>query len=188
MHKYSCDNDRRDFVNLVSLLTCAAAAYALTCAVDWLLGGINIILDFLLFVASFGPLSLWVLFTDCFSSISLKLSGICNISGTYKGELKTNYDGFTKDHPITIEIRQKFLEMEIRFSTESSKSCSTTAYLRQNGDRVEVIYTYQNDGAVEEGLNRHIGTCIITVEKGRIEGTYYTHPDRKSYGTIVAKK
>ena len=188
MHEYSCDNDRRDTVNLISLLVCAAAAFAFAYAIDRLLGGINVLLDFLLFVVSFGPFSFWIMFTDCFSHMLLWLSGIRDLSGTYKGELETSFDSFTESYPITIVIRHGFREMEIGFITESSRSCSTTASLHQDVDRVEIVYTYENDGAVKEGLNRHIGTCIITVENDRIEGSYYTHPDRSSYGKIIAYK
>ncbi len=186
MHKYSCDSDRRDKVYLASLITCAAVAFVLAYVVDWAFGGINVVIDFLLFVISFGPFSFWILFTDCFSHVLLKLSGIHDCSGTYKGELRTNYDGFTKGHPITIVIKHGFREMEIRLSTERSKSCSMTASLHQDNGRVEIIYTYGNDGSVDDELNRHIGTCIISLEGGTIEGVYYTHPDRKSYGKILA--
>ena len=187
MHKYSCDSDRRDTVYLASLIICAAVAFALAYIIDWAFGGINVILDFLLFVVSFGPFSFWVLFTDSFSHVLLRLSGIHDCSGTYKGELRTNYDEFTNSYPIIMVIKHGFREMEIRLSTERSRSCSKTASLHQDGGRVEIVYTYESGGSVDDGLNRHIGTCIISLENGAIEGTYYTHPDRKSYGKISAQ-
>lgn len=184
MHKYSCDSDRRDTVYLASLIICAAVAFALAYAVDWAFGGINVVIDFLLFVVSFGPFSFWVLFTDSFSHMLLRLSGIHDCSGTYRGELRTNYDGFAKGYPVTMTIKHGFREMEIRLITERSRSCSMTASLHQDGDRVEIVYTFENSGSVDDGLNRHIGTCIVSLEGGTIEGMYYTHPDRKSYGEI----
>ena len=186
MHNYSCDSDRRDTVCLSSMMVCAAFAFALVYGIQMLIGGVNVVLDFLLFIISFGPFSFWVIFTNSFSHILLRLSGMHDCSGTYKGELRTNYDDFTKKHPITIIIKHGFREMEIRLSTEGSKSCSITASMHQDGGRVEIVYTYENDGSVEDGLNRHIGTCIITLDGGSIEGMYYTHPDRKNYGEITA--
>ena len=188
MHKYSCDSDRRDAVHFVSLAVCAIVTFALVYCIDCALGGINIIIDFLLFLVPFGPFLFWISFANGLSPSLLRLSGIRDCSGKYEGELKTNYDEFKKNHQVTLIIYHKFLEMEIELITETSKSYSKTASLRQDGKRTEIVYTYENQGSIEKGLNSHIGTCIITIDGDSLEGKYYTHPERKSYGSIVAKK
>ena len=186
MHEYSCDSGRRDVVYLFSLMVCAIVAFMIIYGINFYFGGIDIVLDFCIFVLSFGPLTIWVFFTNCFSSVLLKISGVHNCSGTYEGELTTSYDEFGIKHPITLIIKHGFQKIEIRLITENTKSNSKTASLHQDGGRINIVYTYGNTGAVDKGLNVHIGTCILAIEDGVIEGQYYTHPDRKNYGRITA--
>ena len=188
MHEYSCEGGNRDKVYLITLVICAVAAFIIMYLVDYLLGGINILLDLLIFVISFSPLSFWVVFTKRFSRVLLKLSGIPECSGIYNGILKTNFDDFDKEYPMQITIDHQFRKMEIKFKTEMSESLSKTASMKLDGNRVEIVYTYENEGSMEKGLNRHIGTCILIMDGNEIKGKYYTHPDRRNFGEINAKK
>lgn len=188
MHEYSCDSGRRDWIYLVSLMMCAVISFVVIYVVDWAIGGVSIIIDFFLFIVSFGPLSFWVFFTNGLSGILLKLSGISDCSGVYKGELRTSYDDFKENHPITLTIVHKFREMGISLKTDNSESCSKTASIHQDGQKTVITYTFENTGSVNVGLNMHIGTCIITILNGDVKGMYYTHPDRGRYGEIIAHK
>lgn len=185
MHEYSCEGGNRNGVYMLTLLMCALASFAIATIIDWLLGGIHILLDFLIFILSFSPLSFWLLFTKRFSRLLLKIAGIRNCSGIYKGTLKSNYDNFTIEYPITVEINHQFREMGINLKTPDSESCSKTASIKMNGNKTEIVYTYENSGSFEKKLNMHVGTCILTIEEDIIEGKYYTHPDRKNYGTFT---
>jgi len=188
MHEYSCKGGNRDKVYLATLVISAMIAFGVMYLIDWLVGGIHIVLDFLIFVISLGPLTFWALFAKRYSGLLLKLSGVPNCSGVYKGTLKSVYDKFKEEYPVTITINHQFRMMEIIVKTETSESLSKTATVKLDGNRVEIVYTYENRGSMEKGLNRHIGTCILTIEGKQIYGQYYTHPDRSNYGEINASK
>lgn len=130
---------------------------------------------------------MWNRITNRLSGLFLKASGIKNCSGEYTGILKSSYDNFTDSHEVRLKIVHKFNVIEIRLDTDTSISRSVTASLRQDGDRIDVTYTYENLGSVEMGLNRHIGTGIITIENKTVKGVYYTHPDRSTSGTFELK-
>ena len=127
---------------------------------------------------------MWNRITNRLSGLFLKASGIKNCSGEYTGILKSSYDDFTDSHEVRLKIVHKFNVIEIRLDTDTSISRSVTASLRQDGDRTEIIYTYENQGSVEIGLKRHIGTGMLTIEGQTVSGIYYTHPDRGTSGTL----
>lgn len=187
MHKYSCDNDRRDYVSAVTMLICIIISYLISDTIATYLTNNDLIVKILIFVLLMGPFTLWAYLTDGLSALFLKASGIRDCTGEYAGTLRSSYDSFGKNYDVTVKIVHKFRNIEIRLATDTSTSRSVTASLRQDGKRVELIYTYENEGSIEMGLNRHIGTGILTLEGQTIKGIYYTHPDRGTSGTFELK-
>jgi hypothetical protein len=164
MHKYSCDNDRRDYVSAGVLVICILLAYLISKVISSYVADIHPVLEIIVFILFLSPLTMWAYITDSFSALFLKFSGIMDCTGEYTGILRSSYDSFEKNLDVTVKIVHKFRNIEIRLDTSTSTSRSVTASLRQDGERVELIYTYENDGSIEMGLNRHIGTGIITIE------------------------
>ena len=184
MHKYSCDNDRRDYVSAVTMLICIIVSYLISDTIAAYVANNDFFVKILIFIVIAGPFTLWTYLADGLSVLFLKVSGIRNCTGEYTGTLKSSYDSFERKYDVTVKIVHKFRNIEIRLDTSTSTSHSVTASLHQDGNRTKITYTYENEGSLEMDFNRHIGTGIITIEGQTIKGIYYTHPDRGTSGTF----
>lgn len=189
MSPYAADNDRRFVVYSVLWMISALIAFFVTILIDSYLSGVNLIVDFMLFLLSISP------FAVCLALINhlpqkclLRISGIEDISGSYNGVLKSSFDDGTKEHSVKVIVKQSFYILEVELSTETSRSYCTSAFIKQMGTRTVLTYTYQNEGSAINGLDPHVGTCWISFGEEKIHGEYYTHPSRRTAGEIELRQ
>lgn len=124
MHSYSIDNNER--VTILSFFGVASV---------YIKNSIN---DFL--VTNFGsivaPLTALFIFSILFSIYNFVvwkwvarisfLKTTPNLSGIYKGVLKSSYDEYKVEHPAVVTVKQSWTKMLVTLQTEKSKSCSKT--------------------------------------------------------------
>lgn len=114
---------------------------------------------------------------------------ICNVSGTYKGFLKTSWDDFGSEISAEIFIDQTLFEMNIELKTDNSRSINNTAHV-ECGKETKITYTYTNEGSVDElGLSMHMGTGIISISSCELTGRYYNDlGNRMTRGSLELEK
>lgn len=114
-----------------------------------------------------------------------------NISGKWKGYLDSSYEGASIRIPIDLCIRQTFLHIQIKLSTEESKSNSIVAAFNIDNDRniKQVCYTYRNEpmAKFQERSPIHYGSVILDIDKDdKMSGKYWT--GRRTIGDISVSK
>ncbi|MBR0502581.1 MAG: hypothetical protein IJJ77_04980 [Paludibacteraceae bacterium] len=114
-----------------------------------------------------------------------------NISGKWKGYLESSYEGARKRIPIELSIRQTFLHIQIKLSTNESKSTSIVAAFNIDDDRniKQICYTYLNEpkAKFQEKSPIHYGSIILDIDANdKMSGKYWT--GRKTTGDISVSK
>lgn len=114
-----------------------------------------------------------------------------NISGKWKGYLESSYEGARKRIPIELSIRQTFLHIQIKLSTNESKSNSIAAAFNIDDDRniKQLCYTYRNEpkAKFQERSPIHYGSVILDIDdNNKMSGKYWT--GRKTTGDISLSK
>lgn len=119
-----------------------------------------------------------------------------DLNGHWTGVLKSSFNDFTVEYPITLDIVQEWSEISIELNRpKGSGSTSNTAsiFLRA-GARPKITYTYENkpDADQVETMHAHDGTAFLDVYSNsvadRLVGGYYTGRDRKTFGTMELTK
>lgn len=117
-----------------------------------------------------------------------RLVKIPNLNGKWSGALRSSFDDYEKEYPVTIIIEQSWTHIRIRLTTEQSSSYSVAASLKTDGpEGISLIYVYQNQPRViaQPGMEMHWGTnTLILEEHNRLEGDYFTSKGRRSNGRI----
>jgi len=117
-----------------------------------------------------------------------------NLTGTWKGELKTNWeDAKDKIIPIKVVIKQSFFHIQVRIKTEESRSHSLSASFDIDKERgyQQLFYTYLNTpkSGIRDRSAIHYGSTLLNFEGYKVielEGEYWT--SRESSGEIKLKK
>lgn len=196
MHSYSIDQKRIKVLESIGGVSFLSSLIILKIAnnlVDYInnLPYINNI-PYIPQIATFGIVfvGLFYLFDRYLWKISiagLKLSKIPNLSGDWKGYLKTSHENEEID--IIVNIKQTWSSIIIVLKTENSKSKSDVALILLSKSRL--VYQYFNEPSFSspEALNKHYGTALLDYEENDIlEGYYFTDRDRKNYGDIHLEK
>ena len=117
------------------------------------------------------------------------LQRFSNLTGRYKGEYETSFDG--KKYPCFIEIRQSLLQISISLYALDSSSFSTMTSVGKNQHGTEfVAYAYKNTPRTisrDLDMRPHDGFACLDFfsEENKLEGFYYNDPrDRGRHGKI----
>lgn len=112
-----------------------------------------------------------------------------NLSGTWKGKLKSNT--FNKEIDVTLTIKQRWSKISIAISFDKSISCSFSAAILCSKALPVLIYNYDNTPHERESdsMTRHIGTTeLLLTDKKTLTGNYFNSGDRKTEGSISVTK
>ncbi len=102
----------------------------------------------------------------------------------YSGVLKSSYDGI--ERPISLEIKQTLLSVEVRLISDESRSDSVNTTIKEINGQNTLLYTYLNEpmSAHRDHSSIHYGTAKLSIISEReLKGTYYT--DRKTTGDML---
>ncbi len=196
-YPYATDSPERDRFAFYA----AAIAIALVWGIHSALEHYRVTL--LWFIETPTTLGLYFAIRSVFSKYLWRL-GICravglvtipDLNGTWKGELRSSYQGFTEPIECSILIEQSWTKIGIVFRTSTSSSYNTIA-----GISVEVIdgpkltYEYQSRpvATAVETMQIHEGTQWLTLEQGdgtsRLRGDYYNGRGRGNTGQVVVTR
>lgn len=112
-----------------------------------------------------------------------------NLSGTWKGKLKSNTHN--KEMEVTIQIKQRWSKIGISISFDKSTSSSFSAAILCSKSLPVLVYSYDNTPHERESdtMTRHIGTAeLVLKDKNTLSGGYFNSGDRKTEGSIVVTR
>lgn len=113
---------------------------------------------------------------------------VADLNGTWKGTLRSSYaEDFEEEWPFKLYIEQQWDQISIEAQTETSRSESTSAFLKSDRSGSELTYTYRNrpKPSADEEMTSHEGTTKLRLEEAnRLVGHYYTGEGRGQYGEI----
>lgn len=118
-------------------------------------------------------------------------SGIPDLRGTWKGMIRSNYNGGT-GIPASLHIQQNWKHICVRIKTGDSWSSSTMAALNTDSAREPGLkYEYLNEPNIRSvsTMQIHRGTARMRLlpDKVRLEGEYYTGRERMNTGSLEFK-
>lgn len=140
----------------------------------------------ILSISSISPLPLAALTMR--SSFFMKLSKIPNISGIYEGHMRSSFSQYEDEIRTRFTIVQNIFKIDIKMETKTSTSHSLSADIDKKGNDVILTYIFQNEGDITENLMKHGGVCVLSFENDKVEGEYYSSPERKRNGVIALTK
>ena len=117
----------------------------------------------------------------------LEIVQVPDLNGTWTGYLRSSYDDYKSNYPITVVIRQRWSRITVRLETEQSHSRSLAATLRVvDLPRPELSYLYINEPnpGASGTMNIHRGTVDLEFSEDSLEGHYYTGRGRMTNGTM----
>lgn len=193
MHAYATDSGERMYVpGALGLLSIAAALLLnealslLSITVPWWFDAPS--------VTGFYTLLYNVFEKRAWKARLLHRAGIVDLpdlNGTWKGYLTSSHDDHETQHPITVEVSQRWRHISIRLESANSISRSESAALRtQDAGRKTPSYEYLNEPKAPalKSMHAHRGTARLTAGQANnrevLEGEYYTGRDRRKYGTL----
>lgn len=96
----------------------------------------------------------------------------------YKGNIHYNYNGVACEKSIQVQIKQSWLSIDIKTSTDINSSVTITAMIVSEFGQNVLYYTYMTNPTVATQRENPIqhGTCrmILTDDNARISGKYWT--------------
>ncbi len=124
------------------------------------------------------------------------LSGISspNLEGKWKGHLKSSFDKFNKEYPMSINIEQTATSVKVRGTYTQSKSISLNAGFEPSEvdgcDTLFYFYRNEPNPDAEESMSIHEGSVKLVYDSSDdlLEGSYYSGRDRNNFGTIYLKR
>ncbi|EKF86596.1 hypothetical protein [Methanobacterium formicicum] len=206
MHSYSTDSKERKYIPLI--LIGVSIVFSMVSIAIWhslhfegLLGQIHSVIGYIVdFSAILYYDILFWLFNDYLWKYCsfIPFCNIPNLNGKWEGIINSSFkDTETKERTIvtaTMDINQKWQEMEIRFKSDNSESKTVTgAFFTKNSNAKELTYQYENNLVPTsdiETMHSHDGTGWITIASDlkSLEGKYYTGRDSSNNGGLSFTK
>lgn len=103
-----------------------------------------------------------------------------NLSGKWKGKINSTYKNPMAGIPVELYIKQTFLHIQIKCTTNESKSNSIVAAFNIDQDRgiLQLCYSYQNNpkATLQKNSPIHYGSVILNIseDNNHMEGQYWT--------------
>jgi hypothetical protein len=136
----------------------------------------------------------------------LRIVRVPDFSGSWEGYIETSYEGEIPNKYISgendpdsvytrvnasLEIDQRWREIDIHFQTDTSSSDSNAATILINKNMWPSLnYQYENSPEPDTptGMEMHHGTADLQLETDGVEdvleGLYYTGPGRENHGIM----
>lgn len=117
-----------------------------------------------------------------------------NLSGKWKGYIKSSFDKFSKEISSELNITQTGTSIKIYGTFNQSKSCSVHENfgIDEIDGATSLFYFYKNNLSYDatETMSKHEGAVKLTYSKENDEltGYYYSGRNRNNYGTMYFKK
>lgn len=119
-----------------------------------------------------------------------QLLRVPDLSGRWKGTLRTSHDDFRQEHPVQLTVTQSWSMIRMVLETSSSASHSVAAHVIESGgtEPYEIVYQYDNTpkAGVVSTMHGHRGTAHLrlSADASKLTGEYYTGRDRQNHGSM----
>jgi len=119
----------------------------------------------------------------------LRLSTIPDLSGTWEGSVRSDYDDGENVQTGILRISQHWTSIRVRYepAADSSSSTSVVAAVLTAEDDPTLVYEYINEPGpfAAPAMTPHRGLARLQVKQdGRLAGDYYTGRLRKTAGAM----
>jgi len=117
----------------------------------------------------------------------LGLVQVPNLNGVWTGSVRSSYDDYKSNYPVTVVIRQRWSQITVRLDTDQSQSRSLAATFRVvDLPCPELSYLYMNEPnpGASAAMNSHRGTVDLEFRENALEGHYYTGRGRMTNGIM----
>jgi SMODS-associating 2TM, beta-strand rich effector domain len=191
LHPYATDSNER----IRTPFYLAALAIAVAFGVFRLLIWRNIVAPWWIEIPS--PTAMYFLFLDRFSESwwrwkwvrRLHLAAVPDLAGRWSGYVKSSYDDFATQHPVSVDVVQTWTKIDIRLSSGTSKSYSRVASLMLDSAEGTVLsYQFLNEPVPgsRTTMQMHFGTAWVSVagDLRSVTGEYYSGRGRREHGSI----
>ena len=197
MHPYATNSSERNVIVLgisaLSILlaySLSAVLTALRWSVPWWLDAPSVVGFFSLLYGCFDRY-LWT----CSLFRMLGLVKVPNLTGTWKGEVRSGFQAFSAPHAITATITQTWtmICVELRAPHSTSESTVGAILLPKPGSAI-LTYQYRNQPTADAaiGMHAHNGTATLTFvttdTTAVLAGEYYCGRDRNNIGQMTLER
>lgn len=188
MHEYFIKGRNLRLQKIIIILTSVVLAYFISLLINWISYKYGINLWWLEIPSILGVYNLLDFAIDKFWWS--KFYRIPSFEGRWKGYLKSSFDNFITEFPVTCIIKQNSKLISIVFEMEKSTSYSISATMddtKINGATLK--YDYINIPKIDQKqlLNVHLGNNTLKLNGNVLEGEYYNN-QRDTSGKIYLKK
>jgi len=198
MHSYATDSEEKKLILFILALISMGAAWLLYEFMTWVGSQTNLtppwwiempsVLTF--YGAFYAIFDKWIWRKNIVRKLGLVR--IPDLSGKWKGYLKTSHDGFKKEYEATLEIFQSWTQIGISQQTQTSRGQSFVATIfAKEPDAKRLFFMYQNrpKADTDPNMHQHIGSAQLVLSDGILSGDYYNcERDRPTYGTLHFQK
>ncbi|HEY0394810.1 MAG TPA: hypothetical protein VGD01_10005 [Candidatus Elarobacter sp.] len=200
IHPYATDSDERDQWAIGIAIVAVLAGYGLHLLFEL---HRQIVPDWLWWVEIPGPIGLYLILRGWMDAQGWTfrplhhygLVRIPNLSGRWKGSLKSSHDEMTTAYPCEIVIRQTWTRIAIVLTTKRSRSENLVAGVLVNGvDDALLVYEYENQPRVgtPKTMEIHRGHATLRLDRREksefLVGEYYSGRGRTNTGTIEVER
>lgn len=194
MHSYITDSSERRYVPLCL----AGLSVLLSWALYSSLTTLQVVLPWWIDAPSVAGFygGLYKLFDCyCWRWKALRAIGIVKVpllDGHWSGYVISSHDDHQQKHPVSVQIRQNWTQMQITLKGHFSRSFSfLAAVLTDAPEGIVLDYEYQNEPIPDatETMQMHHGTARLTISLPRVmQGYYYTGRGRGNHGYIYLSR
>jgi len=124
---------------------------------------------------------------------SLGIVQVPNLSGKWNGVLRSSYDNYKTEYPISLDIRQTWTHLLVKLRAEKSSSYSIIGgIVVGDGKPAMLSYDYLNEplpDAIPETMHMHRGMVhLALMEDGSLDGVYFTGRSRNTFGRMQLRR
>jgi hypothetical protein len=198
MHSYATDSEEKKLVLFILAALSIMATWVTYELALWVAEQANLALPWWLEIPSvmafygalYGAFDKWAWKKSILRTLGLVKTP--DLSGRWKGYIKSSHDGFKEEIPATIEIFQSWTQIGVSQKTQTSTGQSFAAtILTKEPNATRLFFMYQNvpEADADPNMGRHIGSAQLVFSDGILSGDYYNcMRDRQTWGTLHFKK
>jgi len=115
-----------------------------------------------------------------------------DLEGKWQGHIKSSFDQNSKEHEVSVRIRQSWTRLSLLLESGNSVSRTLVGSLQVTTPEGPVLsYQYRNEPrpVALETMQIHYGTARLVLRDADVlDGDYYSGRGRQQYGSIILRK
>jgi hypothetical protein len=196
VHSYATDSEEKRLILLVLAIVSVFLTWLLYSVLTWIGTQTNFVPPWWLEIPSVATFYgvLYAVFDRRLwkNPLVRKLGGVKtpDLSGTWKGYVKSSYDNFNEEIEATLEIFQSWTHIGIFQQTKDSKGQSFVAtILTKDSTAMRLCFMYQNipQASANTDMRQHVGSAELALSSDGtiLSGDYFNcGRDRPTWGEL----